>query len=531
MRLGRASLVVVMLIGSLVSVGGPVQKVEEAKAQTTSMPNIVVIVTDDQRKPDTANMEQLENAFKTNGTTYSNAFVTTSLCCPSRASIFSGQYVHNHGVTQLTNPAELDQRHTLQYQLQKRGYNTGIVGKYLNGWNYCNGEGDTDGREFHANGSDPPYFDRYAVYSGGYDNIELREWWTKNEPGGRCKPYDYSTTAIRDKALNYIDEFASESKPFFLYVAPFAPHGPASPAPAYRNGSKTCPTPTWNKNDAIGEADLGDKPPHVRLRGTDVYPRPAFVTSTQIDSDLKKDRLDRICSLEPVDDMVGDIMGKLSDRGIRNNTLAIFTTDNGFLLGEHKLKGKREPYHYSSNVPFFVKWPAMPALVPPNTTDTRIVANIDIAPTIYDLTGGPPVDNPTTLENEGYVPDGRSIFTSNRQEILLEHFVSSAGELSDCLPTWAALRSKTYLYRKNFYGESREWDAMRDADKRSCTLSTWDKYIAAAWHHEYYDVQSDPWNLRNLMNDGDPNTAPSTTTNTLSTRLEQARTCSGATCP
>jgi sulfatase-like protein len=326
--------------------------------QSQERPNVLIIMTDDQRASSDglSVMDDLRAIYGDGGTYYPNGVVTTPLCCPSRASTFSGRYAHNTGVVE-NNGNPLDQTTTLQYHLQNLGYKTALTGKYLN--------------EFTGV---PPYFDLLALRV------------SYGDPAG-----DYGTTYIRDRALEFLDAFEqNDPQPWLMYVTPHAPHEPSTPEATYR----AAPVPAWEDNPARTETDLTDKPPSVLAQQ-------ASKTSIQ------SLRTNMIRTLYSVDDLIAAIFSRLDALG-ESNTLAFFLSDNGYQWYEHGLDKKGKPYNDSVRVPFFMRWPGH---VPDGVVDSKIVANIDIAPTVYDAVGYAPAN---------YTVDGRSIFSSQRSVILTE---------------------------------------------------------------------------------------------------------------
>ena len=211
--------------------GGPND--EEASADQTT-PNILFVITDDQRADGTITQSQdpqvimpkVVNELQKKGTNFSNGFVTTPLCCPSRASIMTGRYAHNHVVSNNFGAWNFDEAPTVQaYLHDEAGYRTGIFGKYLNDWDMSR---------------NPAHWDRWGIYNGGYCPFRVNEEGTIKDYGVFNKPTiaecgAYSTSYVRDQALDFIDQSeADDSQPWFLYLAPFAPHGPASPDDQYK---------------------------------------------------------------------------------------------------------------------------------------------------------------------------------------------------------------------------------------------------------------------------------------------------------
>ena len=364
-------------------------------------PNILIIVVDDQRIGTLDVMPQVEEGFGGGGTEFTNTFVTTPLCCPSRGSIFTGRYAHNHHVSANAGDAVqgLDQTTTLAYYLKNAGYRTGIYGKYFNPW-------PLDRK--------PPFFDRYAVTNFNYYNAQF------NVQGREKTVRQYSTDFISNKATRFITDEADSDDPWFLYVAPNAAHAPYTPEPEYRDAT----VPSADRTPV--DRDRSDKPAWVRSVNT----APKY---------SEKVRRAQLRTLMSVDDMVGRLDEVLEETGEADNTLAIFVSDNGYFWGEHGLDDKRLPYLPSIRVPMFVRWPGH---VPADATDDRMAANIDIAPTVLEAAGISP-------EHEF---DGNSLFgLERRTELVIEYFKDDAP--FDRVPSWAGIHTSAYQYVE-YYSES-----------------------------------------------------------------------------
>jgi arylsulfatase A-like enzyme len=365
-------------------------------------PNILIILTDDQSADELANMPKARQWFGAGGTQFTDAYVTTPLCCPSRSTIFSGRYVHNHGNTQNDHPHNLDLTATFQRYLQDAGYATALDGKFLTGW---------------RNSDNPPNFDRFTITAGGYYGAYFR-----SNDGPFQDPNMYSTTYLTQKALEDIDAFEqNDTQPWLLYVTPHAPHKDFTPETAYA----TAAVAPWNGNPAVTEADRTDKPPYVRANKVTLSQgRWLWQQQTR--------------TLFSVDDMVDAIFRRLQARGEASNTLALYLSDNGFLHGEHGLKKKALPYTGSVQVPFFIRWPGR---VRAGRTDNRFIANVDIAPSLLAAAGVSP-----TLK---YPFDGRAMLsatgltTATHDPLFLEYFFSPDFKNT---PPWRSIRTKTYQY-------------------------------------------------------------------------------------
>jgi arylsulfatase A-like enzyme len=342
-----------------------------------SPPNVLVFITDDQRADSMEAMPLTSKWFKEEGRWYPNAFSLTPVCCPSRASIFSGRYTHNHGVKQFT-PYRLDQRSTIQAYLQSSGYRTAFYGKYLNAFSLA---------------SDPPFFDDWAVFPQSTKDTYLGGSWNVN--GTRREVSEYSTDYLRRRALEFVEE--SEG-PWLVFISTPQPHLPLLPEPEFEDVA----VPEWEGNDAVFERDLSDKPEHVRhpFRG-----KCGLACG-------RKTRAGQYRTLMSVDKLVDDVMTTLDERGEAEDTIAFFLSDNGFLWGEHGVSNKRMPYAPSTKIPFGMRWPAQ---VEPGT-DERFVATIDIGPTVLKAAGIP--------QRTRLPMDGRSLLSSDweREEILIEHW-------------------------------------------------------------------------------------------------------------
>jgi arylsulfatase A-like enzyme len=425
-------------------------------------PNILIIVTDDQRAEGTLLvMPKTRRFFLNGGTRFSNAFATTPLCCPSRATILTGRYAHNTGV-RANSPRGLDRTTLFPRRLQDAGYKTALVGKFLNSWGLRRA---------------PPYFDRWAMIHVGSGGAYRRPKF--NLDGEVRRLAGYSTDLMARKAVRFLRAFEQDdSAPWFLYVAPVAPHFPWIPAPRHADVR----VPRWAGNPAVREKDRSDKPRYVRERSFN-FAEGALVREGQLRT------------LMSVDDMVARIVEKLDALEEKRPTLAIFTSDNGFIWGDHGFGGaggtageKRVPYRGSVKVPMLLRWPGH---VRAGRTDSRLVGNVDIAPTVLAAAAVAPAPGEPPL-------DGRSLLDpAARGRILLEYWKEPTRQV----PTWAALRTKRFQYVE-YYDRS-----------------------GARTFREYYNLMRDPWELRNLFRDGNPANNPAG--KPLNAVLTRDRRCAG----
>jgi arylsulfatase A-like enzyme len=373
-------------------------------------PNVLVIVTDDQRWDMMAVLRKTRRWFGAEGTTYPYAFATTPLCCPSRASIMTGQYAHNTGVETNVDTGRLDQRDTMQRHLQDAGYRTAIVGKYLNAWT-----------------ADPPHFDEWAIFKNqraGYTKAEF------NVNGRDVVIPRYSTDYITARSIQVLNSFeADDDQPWLMYVTPFAPHSPYEPSKRFRKAK----VPLLTRTPAMSEEDRTDKPTWVQLK------RPKRIKAHKIWK--LQERM-----LLSVDRLVDRLLTTLDELGERGPTMVFFLSDNGFLMGEHGLQQKHSPYTASVKIPMYARWPGH---FEAREVDEREVANIDIAATVYDAAGIKP-DEPV---------DGRSLLDRSwtRDRMLLEYIHRE----DRAVPTWASLRTAEYQYVE-YYDESLEEITFRE---------------------------------------------------------------------
>jgi arylsulfatase A-like enzyme len=420
-------------------------------------PNVVVINTDDMRADMATALPKIRQWLADGGTTFRNGYVSTPSCCPSRASLMSGRYVHNNGQYQ-QQTLGFDLNLTIQRYLHDAGYLTGHAGKFLH-WLDLSVEA--------------PNFDRWTYFKGGYENVYM------NFDGTVRRSQGYSTTIVFDRAIEYVNDFEGrdDARPFYLYLAPIAPHDPSIAEPKYASAT----VPAHQPDPSYMEADRTDKPSFVRNQN----PTVAAVLAT---------RTAMIRTLYTVDDQVDRLMRHLQATGELANTLVIFTSDNGYLLGEHKATSKFLPYRKAVEVPFLVRWPGR---VPAGAVDDRLVTHVDIAPTILAATG---------VSQAHATLDGRDILAGTaRQRALTEYWNDPNNNPN--IPTWASIRTAAYQYTEYY---------------NSATPAT-------VTFREYYNLQADPYQLVNLLADGVPANDPDTVP--LSQTLQAARQCAGTSCP
>ncbi|MFD7557190.1 MULTISPECIES: sulfatase [unclassified Streptomyces] len=410
-----------------------------ASTASAARPNILLIVTDDQPKHTDWALQKTIGWIADQGVKFTNGHVATPLCAPSRSSVFSGRYAHNHGVRNNAASHSLDQHTTVQRYLKQAGYRTGLFGKYLNSWTLAD---------------NPPHFEEFALLQPAYTNADWNVNGTVQTING------YTTNIIKNKTLSFLDKAATDSRPWFAYVTPYASHGPRTPEAKYANVA----VPAWNGRPSVPEADRSDKPAYIQ-------------NATGTLADGQQIRAEQLRTLLTVDDAVQAFRDKLAALGQLDNTLVIYIGDNGFGWGDHGWTKKGVPYSPAHEVPFYLSWPA--GGLGSGTVDDRVVANIDIAPTILDAAG----ITPNTPQ------DGRSLLSGQSRDHLLVEWWKQ-GTAGAGPKTWASYVAKDKQYVEYY-------DLHTDAT--GAVSGT-----GQVTFREYYDLVSDPYQLRNLLHQATP---------------------------
>jgi len=357
-------------------------------------PNIVMILTDDQRWDTLSYMPTVESELVDHGVTFSNAFVENPLCCPSRASFLTGLDSHSTGVYANEDPyggfPAFDDQVTVATALHDAGYETLLAGKYLNHY-------ETTGGTYV-----PPGWTHWRAFASHarYYNYRLSVDGASVESHGEA-PEDYSTDVIASLVDSEIRS-ASAQDPLFLWITPFAPHGPSTPAPrdiGTLDGIAPSRPPSYN------EADVRDKPAYIQAQS---------LLSADAQARIDADRQHQLESLGAVDDLVASTLEALTDTGRLGDTLMIFSSDNGFLWGEHRREGKLVPYEESVRIPLVIRWDRLGT---PPTTEKRLVENIDIAPTL-ERAGDAAL---TPADGNNLIPILQRQKVVWRQHMLIEH--------------------------------------------------------------------------------------------------------------
>jgi N-acetylglucosamine-6-sulfatase len=412
--------------------------------ESDDAPNVVVVMTDDQEASSVRFMPYVSRGLARQGTTFDDSLVTTPLCCPSRATFLTGQYSHNHGVLGNRPPdggyPALDSADTLAVWLQAAGYRTAHIGRYLN--NYAAPQHGGDPKEV------PPGWNEWRV---PVEDTEFRMFGNTLNENGELKRYghrprEYQTDLVARKAVRFVRHGSPGERPFFLSVATLAPHdegvlentgAPRNPRPAPRHRGRYSNQPL-PRPPSFNEGAIGDKP--GATRDTPRIGRDEIEELTT----LYRSRLE---SLLAVDEMVADLVRALRREGELGSTLFMFTSDNGYLLGEHRLHGKEAPYEEAIRVPLLIRGPGFPA----GATRSQPVANVDLAPTILDVAG---VEPPRPLDGASLLPIAGDPSAGRGRTVLVE--VLTGNEFS-------AVRTPRWMYAERRHGAIELYDLRRDS--------------------------------------------------------------------
>ncbi len=411
------------------------------RLQGASKPNILFIITDDQRWDalgcaghpvlKTPHLDRIARE----GAYFENAFVTTPLCSPSRASFLTGQYAHTHGVRG-NGPMYNQLSHKLvtwPRLLKEAGYETAYIGK----WHMGN---DDQPR---------PGFDHWVSFrgQGTYEDPVL------NINGERVKVQGYMTDILTGHAVEFLKR--PRSRPFVLYLAHKAVHGPFTPAPRHKGLYSTEPLPRRPNVDALPEGK-----PVLRRREV-TGDKSLNMGQAQRDELIRN----QLRGLMAVDEGVGEMLETLESTGQLDNTLVVFTSDNGYFWGEHGLGDKRFAYEESIRIPLLMRYPQ---LIRPGTRISELVLNVDIAPTMLELAG---LRTPAGLHGMSLLGLLRGRTRRWRESFLAEYFLEPNFPRT---PSWQAVRTRRWKYIH--YTELEGMD-------------------------ELYDLEADPYEMKNLIDE------------------------------
>ncbi len=483
--LALAALVAVLAL-ALATTGASAPAASNAPAsakRASDHPNIVFVLTDDLSWNLLKYMPHVQ-AMRKQGETFSRYFVTDSLCCPSRSSIFTGRVPHNTGVITNKPPfggfqvfhdrgEENDTFATSISSVPSANYRTAMMGKYLNGY---------EPSTLYV----PPGWSEWDVAGNGYKgfNYGLNENGTLVSYGSQ--PSDYLTDVVAGKGVNFINSAAQAGDPFMLEIATFAPHAPSTPAPRDAQdfpNAKVPKTPAFNTANTNPPAWLAGRPP---LNKTEI---------NNLNGRFRK----RAQSVEAVDGMIARLRATLRHNGVADNTYLVFSSDNGYHMGDHRLmQGKMTAFDTDISVPLVVVGPDVPA----GKTVAKITENVDLRSTFSRLAGA---SVPNDVDGHSLVPLLRGKTGSNwRTAALVEHH---GPDTSKSDPDYQAAKS----------GNPTSYEAIRKQNAVYVEYTNGDR--------EYYNIAKDPYELHNTYKR--QSAVKKARLHRTLTRLE---TCSGQSC-
>ena len=440
-----SAVAVVSAAGALVTAtgayAGPQAMQRPAPANTPTLPNVVIIWTDDQAPSLTQNMKTVEAQFMAKGVTFTNAHSTTPTCCPSRASLLTGGLSQTTGIWSnwlpdggwgLFHDLGWEDR-TIVQQFDAAGYHTAYVGKYLNGYGLAATRTSVTGDRDYV----PPGWDSWHAFAKPSPDVDGRhqgyyDYWLMDREGQGEEPTysyfgtssaDYSTDVLSARAVQVVETTPSD-KPLFMISTVFAPHKPYTVPLRHSN--------TWNRVKVTLPEGIGD-----------TTGKPSWVQDRQKigPADAKYLIKQQSLTLLSADEGIADLLDALEATGRLSNTLIVFASDNGLTLGQFNLLGAKN-FPYASPIPLVMRWDDAPAgsvLAQPGTSDERLVALPDIAATALDA---------ASLEPTSPI-DGQSLLNGNksRRSLILSAAANRpADEGNAVMPPYCARRTKSWLY-------------------------------------------------------------------------------------
>ena len=532
-------LVAAGLLGLLCAIALALQP--QAKAQTGQAPSFVVIQTDDQtldqlydtfrQEPTLQTMPNTLRLIAKRGMTFTRHYVSYPLCCPSRVSLLTGRYAHNHNVRGNVPPNagytgfsfRGAMTHNLATWLQGAGYRTIHVGKFLNGYGdepFDDGKTVPPGWDaWHSvlRADTNHYFYGYMLNNNGQlegpygdsGSWETREYGVRDDFGCPFAPLNglpcfYETDVLTNLATGELQSTSPE-QPFYLQLDYTAPHGdfrrPAGPEPAPRHYDwfRGAPFP-HGRSEGFAEGNVSDKPSFIRdapyLSLNDIHTYRIYYQKA-------------LDSLRAIDDGVKLVIDTLGGLGRLRNTYIVFTSDNGFFFGEHRLTGgKFLAYEPATHVPFLIRGPG----IRPDSTTGELTANVDIAPTVLELAE---VQADKSIDGRSMVPFLRDPDLRSRRPILFESFVETSDvEANSAPPARASGAGAT----ASILAPPKDYEGIR--------LGPF-KYIAwPSGEKELYDINKDPNELNNIVRI--PNYFP--VRNLLHREMRRLESCIGREC-
>ena len=442
-------------------------------AQRRPHPNVIIILADDQPAGTMGVMPRTRARIFDKGTVFSRAYVTTPLCCPSRATLLTGGFPHTTGVYKNGPPhggfgtfhEAGDERRTMAYHLDEV-YETGLFGKFLNGYGpYV--------RENLRPRYIPPGWDEWQAF---YEGNGLYYDYSLNVNGRIVRyghqPRDYSTDVLGDRFLDWLDvadgDGRARGEPFFAIFAPYAPHAPSDASAIHHDTTRSLPYPIVS-TPAVNERDVSDKPTYIRRQ------RQFSPYELQV---IRWQQVLQARSLFSLDRQIGRVMKYLKRSGHLRDTLVIYTSDNGYSWGEHRWWYKLAPYEASIRVPLAMRYEPLDG---PGTRHRHdLVSNADIFPTVMSLTLGAAWAAPDPVDGRSLVPALGGSPSRFRRPILLENLYFRRQELGGPVPTYCGIVTVRWRY------------VVYDDTSRDPAL------VRGRFEQELYDRRRDPHELTDV---------------------------------
>ncbi|KAJ5371047.1 alkaline-phosphatase-like protein [Penicillium cataractarum] len=444
-------------------------------ADATSKPNFIIILTDDQdlRMGSMDHLPKVKKYLTDEGMYFNHHYATVALCCPSRASMWTGKAAHNTKITDLKPPyggfprfiSEGYNKKWLPVWLQETGYKTYFTGKLMNQHNienYKNGLEDMglDGHDF-------------MIEPGTYQYVNTTIQHNMEKPVSH--PGKYATDLLADLSTAWIDDAAEKKSPFFLAINPVNPHSNYD----WNNGKPrwTNPVPADRHKDEFQDAivprNTKNFNPDSPSGASWVHGLDKLDDATLKDNDIHYRR--RLQALQAVDDLVEKTIQRLEHHKMLDNTYIIYTSDNGFHISQHRLTpGKRCPYEEDVNVPLVIRGPK----VPKGKTVDFVTSHLDIAPTVVNWAGA---KGPGDFDGAVIPADGTPGSQEPWEHVQIEH--------------WGLVSDKDNV-PKNLIGKVNTYKAIRViGPKYNLYYAVW-----CDGDHEVYDMTTDPYQMNNLYN-------------------------------
>jgi len=458
--------------------------------------NVIFILTDDMTSSELAGMPNVMSEIAGQGTSFNRAYVSFPLCCPSRATMIRGQYMHNHGVRGNFPPQggwpkyQPHEANDLPVWLHGAGYHNVHIGKYMNGYPTQNGilPVPLGWDEWYGKVSEDAL----------YFNYQLIE---KTSPGGTPRitfygdqPLDYQTDVFGDRAVDFVKDHPVSQEPFLLDLWFNSPHGPFDPAPRdlFRLAGAPLPRlPAFNEKDVTDKPRWFQRQARKRLSGAQIK---------LIDNERRRAQE----QLLSVDESVGELIQALRGDGILDDTYIVFSSDNGFFRGEHRIaSGKYLPYDPSSRVPLLIRGPGIPA----GGVSNELVWNGDITQTILQIASG---SEDPALDGRSLLPFAENPALRSTRPILLEGDTGAGGTEVESAQTSAARAREArvgVLGKRGVRNLEQEPNAIKSATTegapayRSIRTDRYEYTVYANGQTELYDMWRDPAQLRSLARD------------------------------